>query len=421
MRKNDIKRIKNRTYFYKDDSGVSLYVDFSFIYDTTRINDLKADILSRYLSFTNSVYKTRKEIDDRKKELYSLSFNSNNTNYIDKSIISYSARIIDPKAVKDDYMKDSIDFIYDMFFRPNFKDNKLDLYTFTTIKKDIYNGYINMIKELNYDSGVKFEKCVLKESVSNKLIYDTKEELERDLNSITDKDIIDFYNDLLKNHYKTFFFGNYSKKDIDYILKKFNFNNTKKYKINEKQRFDIKKEYNEYISKKYSQSILTVTYKFNDVDKYSKDYYAVILGTIFNSINGILHKILREKYGLVYFAAAYMPRKSNVFCIEANIDKKNKDKTIDAIHEVLNMLKDKDFAEERLKYAKSKYKETIYLSDEDPRSVYYKLLDFLYDEDAITNLTRVKIINKITTEDLLEFINSLENENIFFYIGDRDE
>ncbi|MBR4830595.1 MAG: insulinase family protein [Bacilli bacterium] len=421
MRKKDIKRINDNTYFYKDDSGVSLYLDISFIFDTTRINDIKSEILVRYLTMINSVYKTRKEIDDKSKELYSLSFSPGWRNYNEKSVMFFSCRFIDPKAVKDDYMKDAIDFISNMFLKPAFKDNKLDKDKFTTIKKDIYNEYINMVKDLGYDSNRKYKKCILKESVSNILSYDTKEELERDLNSLTDKDIIDFYNELLKNHYKTFFFGNYSKKDIDYILKLFNFNNEKNYIINTKQRFDLKKEYNEYISKEYSQSILTVTYKIKDTDKYSKDYYASIISNIFNSLNGILHKILREKYGLVYSSGAYIPRESNVFCIEANIDKKNKDKTIEAIHEVINMLHDRKFVEERLNYAKGKIKESIYLSNESPRNIYGKAFDLVFDSNALTDIGRIRIINKITTKDILEFFDSLENENIFFYVGDRDE
>ena len=49
MNKKDIKVLRKNTYFYKDDKGVTLNMSHSFVYKTSRINDLKADILCRYL------------------------------------------------------------------------------------------------------------------------------------------------------------------------------------------------------------------------------------------------------------------------------------------------------------------------------------------------------------------------------------
>ncbi len=420
MHKKDIQKINKNTYFYKDDSGVTLYFDLSFIYESTRLNDLKADILSKYMCTINSIYKTRKDIDDKRRELYNIGLSSYSSNYDKDSLLYFTFNIIDPKAVKDDYFDDAIEFISDIFYKPYFIDGKLDHDRLDTIKKDIYNVYINMVKEFNYDSYNRYKKVVQKEAISNRFLYDSKEELEEELNSITDKDLIDFYNMLLESHYKTVFVGNYTKEQINKVLSKFKFKNSINKKVDYEVTINLKSEYNEYISKDYSQSILYFTYNIKDRKKFSNKCYSMINNHMLNSGNGLLMEILRTKYGLVYSSMSYISPDTGIFAIEAYIDRKNKDKTIEAIKELFSDLHNKKIIDEKLKYAKSKIKETVYLSDELPSNVFGKVNSYIYRDD-LTDSGLIRKINQITTNDILELFDNLENENIYFYVGDKDE
>ena len=420
MLKKDIKKVSDRTFFYKDKESITYSLEIAFIYDTSRINNLKCDILSYYLERINSKYKSRKEIADREIELYSPKAVFWNNAFNNQSMFIYSYIMLDYKKVNDNYLDESLEFASDMLFKPFIVDNKLDKDTFKIIKEDIYNGFINSIKDFENDYRHKYNKAVLNGYLDNLISYDTKDELKKDLDSITDKDIIDFYNELLKNHYKTLIYGNLSKNDLDKFINKFSFKNNKKYNIVHEENIDLKSGYNEYVSKDFIQTVLIFTYKNNNSKKFAKEYYANIIGYMANSFTGTLFKILRTKYGLVYGYNYCLIRNSSVVCLTAYIDKKNKDKTIKAVKEFFEQMKDRKVVEERLKCAKEKINENIMLSDEDSREKRYIACDIIFN-NHLSNRAYISKVNSVTVDDIIEFYSGLENENIFYYVGDKDE
>ena len=113
-------------------------------------------------------------------------------------------------------------------------------------------------------------------------------------------------------------------------------------------------------------------------------------------------------------------RKSNVIVFDASIDKKNKDKTIEAIKEVIEGYKDIKKVEERLDITKKKIKQNAYLADEFSYNIFDKVYNYLYNE-GLSDKKYIEMINKITAKDIVEFFSSLDKENIFFYVGDKDE
>ena len=87
MKKSDIKRINNNTYFYKDDTAVSLYMEFSFAYNSSRRDDMIADILSEYMLRCNSIYKTKLDISNKNRSLYNANFGMRNTLYRNRGLL----------------------------------------------------------------------------------------------------------------------------------------------------------------------------------------------------------------------------------------------------------------------------------------------------------------------------------------------
>ena len=421
MQIKDIKKINNNTYYYYDDSGVDFVINNTFVFDTSRINSLKAEILSDYLTTINKKYDSVKKVYNKKRELFSPVLSMCSMSYSNKSLFTINYRMIDPKIVKEDYFDDSLEFLHDMIFNPLFIDGKLDSDRVSIIKKDIYDRFINTVKDFYYEVNTKFDKTVLKGYSNNLLIYDTKEELKKELDSITDKDIIDFYNEIINNHYKTLLFGKINKEQINKVLKTIKLKGTNNSKIEKREYIDLQSEYNEYISKEYTQSVLHITYNIKNVDKYTTRPYITVLNTFINGLEGLLYQTLRYKYGLVYNCGGYMLfRKSNVIVFDASIDKKNKDKTIEAIKEVIEGYKDIKKVEERLDITKKKIKQNAYLADEFSYNIFDKVYNYLYNE-GLSDKKYIEMINKITAKDIVEFFSSLDKENIFFYVGDKDE
>ena len=242
----------------------------------------------------------------------------------------------------------------------------------------------------------------------------------RDLDSITDKDIIDFYNMLLNNHYKTILFGDFNKEQKNKILNKIKFNGINNSKIDYKEAIEFEKGYNEFVSKEFTQSVLFMTYKIKNPEKYSTRWYNNAISCCMSGLDGFLLQQLRYKYGLVYSCGSSLIEDSDVYIIQANIDKKNKDKTIEAVREMLKDLKNIDTVEKRLALAKSKIKERTYLSSELSYSIYGTVWDCIY-KNGLTEKEFIEKINKIQAKDIVDFFSNLDDENIFFYVGDKDE
>lgn len=420
MIKKNIKKIDNYTYFYKKEDTVTYIIDIYFTFETSKINYVKANILSRYLTRINSKYKNRKEIYDKTRELYNASLNFNTCFLKDISLFEFRFRCLDYKRVKDNYLEDAINFSHQMLFNLYTVNGKLDSEQFRLIKEELFNEYFNLIKDQRFEFMSKVRKTVYPDGIQNLKYYESKEELQAILDSITDKDIIGFYNEIINNHFKTLFFGNYSNKDIKMIMDSFKFNHSKIKKVSTLERLLVKKEYNEYISKDYSQSVLVFTYSVKDFDKYCKPYFRDVLAAIANSKDGLLLGLLRGKYGLVYHSSASLNVDIGAYSIEAFIDKDNKEKTMDVIKEFFRDMHNKKLVKDKLDYAKEKIKEDVFLSLESPYKDYGLFTEtILYNE--MSDRTYIKNINKITVDDIINFFDNLENENIFYYVGDKNE
>ena len=420
MNKTDFKKINDTTYFFKDKESNKYIFSFSFFYETSRINDLKVNILSKYMNIINTNYKTRNDIFKKKSELYNPTTIISSNAFKDNSLIFFVYQMLDPKLVKEDYFDNSISFAKDMFLNPYFPGNKLDKDKFETVKKDIYNLYINNSKEFYFDSNSRFDSAVLPDLTRTKTTYYSKEDLKRDLDNITDKDIVEFYNTILKNNYKTLIYGNLSKGELNSVLNVFKFSKSNNININREEIIALDKAYNEYVSKEFNQSILFFTYNFSNFDKFSKPWFRNVIYNICNGMDGMLFYILRHKYGLVYSYGFSFISDSNVLVISAYIDKKNKDKTIDAMKEFFDDVCNKKKIETRLKYVKDKIRENIYLDGENISSNFDIFANYIYDNTPFEQ-SYMRKVNKITTDDVVEFFKGLYNENLFFYVGDKDE
>lgn len=422
MYKKDIKKINDYTYYYNYKETVSYFINVSFTFETTKRNNIIIKIISRYLKMINDRYKNLKEYNNIKRDLYNADIYGLRFAYKDTSLFKVSMRMLDPKKVKDDYFEKAIDFFYDVIGKPYFIDNKLDKEKVDIIKNDIYNNYLDYEKDFHFELYSKYDLLVRKNQFRNELDYfKDSNELKEILDSITDEEIIEFYNKILNSLYKVTIMGDLSKKEIDYIVNKFNFNRSNVKKIELLEELDLENEYNEYISKDYTQSVLCVTYKTNNFEKYSKDdVIDNVIGLMSNSKDGLFLGLLREKYGLAYGGGVTYYLDNGLFKIVAYIDKKNKDKALDVVREYMNKLRDKKVVEERLKFAKEKLLIKEALSSEDTIFMLNKLETYVY-EDMISDKEYIRRINALKAENVIEFINSLENENIFYYEGDKNE
>ncbi|MBQ9024422.1 MAG: insulinase family protein [Bacilli bacterium] len=418
MNIKNIKSNNNGFYYYKTDEFATIDIRYYFNYENTKENYIKAKILSNYLLKTNKLYKTQKEITDRSKELYGLSVNIGNKEFGSKTFIYFELKMANPRIIEEDYFNDALEFYKNIMLKPNFKDNKLDMEVFNQIKKEIIDKENNNIKNSSKYNERLYYKNIIPNSIINQRIITDIKELEDIINKIEDIDIINFYNDIINNYITSFAFGNLLDEEIKIIENTFDFK-----QIDFDYKYDVKDEILtndiEITSKETTQSYIYFTYEIKDYKK-ENSYIYDALNTLLNNNNGPIYTVYRTKLGISYSQYEQILYNNGVFFIEADIDKKNKQKAINGLKEIFDILNDKEEVERLLKYTKERRRQLLISYSESVKEIINELEKYILKYD-LSEKEKLKLINNLSVDDIMSQINNLEYKCMYFYKGDKDE
>lgn len=417
----DVKKIKSNSdgfYYYKTKDFASIYVNHYFSLEPTNENVVKADILRYYMLKTNKKFKEQKDITDKEKELFNSNITTSIMYYGKKIILLFSLKTIDSSVIGENIFDDALDFYKDILLNPNFEKGKLNKEVFEQIKKDFINNQKNTLKDPDQMFRKIFSKNVFLTQSANIGNFTDIEEYERVINSISDQDIIEFYNEIINSFVCSLAFGNISDDNIKRIENTFKFKT-----INFDYNYDYKEKIVdkdiEIISKDTTQSHIYFVYKVKDYKKDNEPLYRVLLH-VFNNNNSPVYDTYRYKLGIVYSILTSVFLYKDILYIRADIDKKNKDKAINALKIIFDRLHDKKEMESQLQYAKEKIKENF---DAAPEKIQETLNEA---KNHVLRLTLpseeiIKRVNKLTVDEIINQIDNLEYKCMFFYKGDKDE
>ena len=417
MNTKDIKVIDQDFYYYQIDKFANIKFGFRFNYEGNKRNCLIAEILCSYLNKCSAKYKTLKEINNKCRDLYSADYVVSLRNIGKKYSIEFGFRMIDHKIIGENYFKEAINFFKEVMFNPLFIDNELDSKIISTIRQDIYDSE----KEMNLEPSEMQYRAFLTYIIPNSDIVTTKianlSELVEVLSTITDKDIVDFYHNLFNNYSRGYCFGNLSDDEIKYIHDSFRFTHNK-FNSNYFCPLKVESGYKEVTDKETTQSYLYMTYSIKDFKEEDIIVFDAISAILNSSTTGLVMKVLRAELGIVYSAYADFLSQRGFIFISAKIDKKNKDKCIEGINEIMKRLHDKDIVKELLKYHQEKCNENHLYNTDNIGYFTYNLINHTYETD-MDEEEEIDLINKLTVDDVLKASGRLVYKNTFFYRGDK--
>ena len=415
---NNIKSNDKSFYYYKTNEFATIDLRYYFNFENTKENYIKSLILVNYLLRTNEIYKTQKQIDDKSKELYGLNVIINSKNFGCKSFIVFELRMINPRIIEDNYFLDALDFYKDIMLKPNFNNNKLDNEIFNQIKEEIKEYTKSSIKNPNkINEKLYFENIIPNSTINYNLLIDIKE-VNNNINKISDIDIINFYNEIMHNYVSSFAFGNLLDNELKDIENNFDFK-----QIDFNYKYDTKDEIIandvEIISKETTQSYIYFSCEIKDYKK-ENSYIYDALNTILCTSMGPIFNIYRDKLGIIYNGYSKILYDSGVLFVKLDIDKNNKQKAIEGLKEVFNILNDENEIRKLLKYAKEKRKELYISNSEDVDSNIKEIENYVLRYD-LSEKEKLSYINKLSVENIINQINNLEYKCMYFYKGDKDE
>lgn len=409
----------NGVYLYKDDSFQTIYIQLHFLAERGNKEDAICDILCKYLIASNKIYNSDSAIKKKKRELYSIDIGFETSFIGSKKLFSFYADMVSPNSVEDNYSKDAFLFMKDIIFNPNFTNDNENNEVLKTIKRTYLSSLAHSFSDPEIVSSKLYNGSVY-DYPDNKYRFSTDINYLSDIiNSITLNDLENMYNKIISedNFYRGLVFGNLTEEEfnsfrecISYKSKHDVLDYSYELKLNEGD-IEVPKE-------SLNESIVYVTYTF-DVQDRSLHY---LLSEIFNDSSGLCSQILRDKYGLVYWSYIQMNYYGKTMYFFAMIDKNNKQKLLDAIDEIINIVQDKQKLTSFLEYSKKSVKNNYYILSEDRDTIISKLDNYICGKyDKFNENEFEKNIDSYSEEDIINCVKTLKRKNVFMYRGDYCE
>ena len=405
----------NGFYLYKDDSFNTIFLQIVFKREKGNFEDAVFDLLCIYLSRTNKNYSTEYELNKKITDLYSMDTGFNSYKIGSQLLFFFSADLVSPTVVHDDYSKDAFKFINEVLFEPDFTKEEV----FKNVKEVYLSNRINNLSQPSIMARNLYERSTFNLDYE-KYRYSTDEEyIKNMIDNITLKDLEELYKKTVNenNFVRGLVFGNINDSEFKTLRENINYknnNNLLDYSID----YNLEDKDVEISSDNTSESTVYITYTMDNLDP----GVGKIINDILNGSCDLCMEILREKYGLVYSSGANISYTGSYLVVRAKIDKNNKQKLIDAVDEMIKIIQDKDKLKSLLKSAKESIKNEYYLLSEDRNSMIYKIDDYVSGIFKDFDDTKfVQEIDKVDVDKVISYTKSLKRKNIFMYRGDLNE
>lgn len=408
-------------YYYETPKYSTINLKFIFELPYTKENIFKYDLLEEYMIHSSAKYKTRKDISDKRSELYSIQFGVNNYNVGEKMFTEVMVNIFDPELVGEDYLKEALEFVHDILFSPNFEGGALDKdekeRSIEYLRMRIQDGLMDFYQRSDKDLYRKLYKGTYL------LIDDIKSIDEYDdlIASFTDADLIEAHKDLIDNRLVCLVVqGNLKSTFFDMLEQTFFFKNVASIDCDYKDRLTIPEDVDEFIhavDEDYEESVIEAVYEVPVTDLKSRLVYGTI-SSMFGSSGLLLHKMLREELKIVYYAQSEFSRKRGTITFIAHIDRTNADTAIEGFTKVIEKLKDPVLIEDLLAKVKKGRELFVYTFDENKWNPFYEMRDVVLNFDESLE-TRMRVASSITVEDVLQGLDAMKRRVIHFYEGGK--
>ncbi|MBR4262092.1 MAG: insulinase family protein [Bacilli bacterium] len=406
-------------HMIKLDTFKTINVELSFILPISKENITKAIFLNNIVNYSSKKYKTMRELEIEKEELYSASIESFNYKMGNQFVTGLSLSILEDKYTEKGNFVKGLDLIKEIVLNPNISNSSFDKDSFNVIKSNMRIDILGAEEESAKLSLVRMLDSMT-DNNSSLHEYGYLEELDK----ITVNNLYDFYNYFLNNtKLDVFVVGDI---DLDIVEKWFsnNFNwNNNKYNLKNTFIIQEKSRKEKTIVEKYptNQGKLSIGFTMNDLTEYESLYvlplYSIILG---GDSNSRLFTNIREKNSLCYYINSNYDRKANYFYITSGINKDNLDVVISLIKDEIKDIELGNITDKEIKRAKTSYKESLERIDDSSTQIIA-----LYYQKELFNVglveERIKNIDKVTKEDLKNISNKINMNTIYLLGGDTNE
>ena len=368
-------------------------VSLIFHFDTANTPRKKAALhcLSQFLGENSVKYPDKRSMTRARDMLYGVELNSGIKIFSDVLSFQVNGSFLNPRFVKDLSLEDCVNFFEEVIGNVLFDEK-----TFEEYRRNVIDS---IHRRLDHPSRLALNGTVktLSQHDERMEVYDL--DILESLGSLTLKDVIDVYEDLLKNAFRhTTLAGDL--RNID----------TSRFSVFENAGKDVVLHpkagtvfpYEEVTKDReadqsYLLQVYATPYHYDH-----PDYYPFLLGNALFGIvpTSLLFTEVREKKSLCYNISSFDYKIDGYVLVKADIDASKKEETLSEINRQFERMKEGDFNEEDLMMAKSLFINSVYSIKDD--------ISALSDFDHLNTL----LGREITIEDYARKISEVTKEEI---------
>ena len=359
-------------------------------------------------------YPSERELIKATEELYDLKLLTSTYRIGNYNFLSMKIRFLNEKYTEKGMNYASIKLLLDLIFKP-----KLDA-DFEKCKNKIEKSILSL-----NDNKVKYAISKLLESTKDMpYSYNFYGNIE-DLNKITIEDIKKCYENLLTNDIiDIFVVGEVNPEEIKNIFKE-NFKVKTFHKVDNKvivkeltprTKTNIIREQDDI-----NQIQLTILCSLNSITEYERKYVSLVYSEMLGgSANSILFDTVREKNSYAYYVNSIIKPYDNNMIIYSGIHEDNEKEVIKLIKKCLKDITKGKFNDEIFLSSKNTIISSLKASLDNPIGIINNCFsNILVSSPTIEE--KIKIIEKITKEEVINFSKKITIHTIYILEGSNEE
>lgn len=359
-------------------------------------------------------YPSERELIKATEELYDLKLLTSTYRIGNYNFLSMKIRFLNEKYTEKGMNYASIKLLLDLIFKP-----KLDA-DFEKCKNKIEKSILSL-----NDNKVKYAISKLLESTKDMpYSYNFYGNIE-DLKKITIEDIKKCYENLLTNDIiDIFVVGEVNPEEIKNIFKE-NFKVKTFHKVDNKvivkeltprTKTNIIREQDDI-----NQIQLTILCSLNSITEYERKYVSLVYSEMLGgSANSILFDTVREKNSYAYYVNSIIKPYDNNMIIYSGIHEDNEKEVIKLIKKCLKDITKGKFNDEIFQSSKNTIISSLKASLDNPIGIINNCLsNILVSSPTIEE--KIKIIEKITKEEVINFSKKITIHTIYILEGSNEE
>lgn len=373
--------------------------------------------LASFLTYSTDTYPTKRELVLKEQDLYAVNIYTKAYRSGRYNNINFCMSMLNEKYTEKNMLEESIRFLADIIFHPNFYQEK----AFQEAFQFLYDSIETSMKGMK-ENPTTYSLVRMLEEMDKDMPYGYREfGYLADLPKLNKESLMNYYDKIMKNSLvDVYVIGNIEERDIVPLIQKYflfdTFKRPKKPQLIEHEklpaRYKTKKEEVES-----NQSKLSIGCKIGNLTEFERNYVL----TIYNMILGgnsesKFFQIIREKHSLAYYVYSSLNKLDSLMLIKAGISSENFDQTLCLIKQLMQDMVKGNFTEEDIEIMKENYLSLLKEIEDNENAIIetYLAKDILNLGDIEE---RKKEIKKVTKEDIMKVAKKVKIDTVFLLEG----